>query len=106
MPRRSCAPVGHSFRYDPRALEEDVMTLKEQLDKLREASKTRIPPEPRTTMARSVEDLGASGITSRIVKVGQAARDVTLPNAGGRQVSLAELRARGPVVLSFYRGRW
>jgi hypothetical protein len=82
------------------------MTLQEQLDKLREASKTRIPAEARAIMERSVADLRASGIMSRIAKVGQPAPDFTLPNAGGRQVSLTELRARGPVVLSFYRGRW
>ena len=82
------------------------MMLQEQLDKLREASKARIPVEARAIMERGVEDLRASGIMSRITKVGQPAPDFTLPNAGGRQVSLAELRARDSVVLSFYRGRW
>ncbi len=82
------------------------MTLQGQLDKLREASKARIPPEARAVMERSVEDLRASGIMSRIAKVGRPAPDFTLPDDGGRQVSLGELRARGPVVLSFYRGRW
>jgi hypothetical protein len=86
--------------------EEDVVTLQEQLDKLREASKARIPAQARAIMERSVDDLRASGIMSRITKVGQPAPDFTLPNAAGREVSLAELRARGPVVLSFYRGRW
>jgi AhpC/TSA family len=87
-------------------VEEDVMTLQEQLDKLREASKARILAEARAIMERSVDDLRASGIMSRITKVGQPAPDFTLPNAAGREVRLAELRARGPVVLSFYRGRW
>jgi peroxiredoxin len=57
-------------------------------------------------MQRSVDDVRASGIMDRIVRVGQPAPDFTLPNAAGTPVSLAELRARGPVVLSFYRGRW
>jgi AhpC/TSA family len=82
------------------------MTLQEQLDKLREASKARIPAEARAIMERSVDDLRASGIMSRITKVGRPAPDFTLPNAAGHTVSLAELRARGPVVVSFYRGRW
>ena len=82
------------------------MTLQEQLDRLREASKARIPAEARAVMERSVEDLRTSGIMSRITKVGQPAPDFTLPNAAGDKTSLAELRARGPVVLSFYRGRW
>jgi hypothetical protein len=85
---------------------EDAMTLQDQLDRLREASKARIPAEARAIMQRSVADLRASGIMNRIVKVGQPAPDFTLPDAGGRQVSLADVRAGGPVVLSFYRGRW
>jgi len=82
------------------------MTLKEQLDRLREAAKARIPADARAIMERSVEDLRASGIMSRIAKLGQPAPDFTLPNATGKPVTLAELRASGPVVLSFYRGRW
>jgi len=82
------------------------MTLQEQLDRLREAARTRIPAEARAVMERSVADLRASGIMTRIVKVSQPAPDFTLPNSTGRQVGLADLQARGPVVLSFYRGRW
>jgi hypothetical protein len=82
------------------------MTLQEELDKLREAMQAIIPAEARAIMERSLDDLRASGIMIRITKVGQPAPDFTLPSAAGGQVSLAELRARGPVVLSFYRGRW
>ena len=82
------------------------MTLQETLDAIRNASKTRIPPEARAIMERSTEDLRASGIMERVVRVGQPAPDCTLPNAAGQPVALKELLARGPVVLSFYRGRW
>jgi peroxiredoxin len=43
---------------------------------------------------------------SRVARVGQPAPDFTLPGAAGQPVGLAALVARGPVVLSFYRGRW
>ncbi len=82
------------------------MALQDKLDAIREASKTRIPPEAQAIMRRSIDDLRASGIMNRVARVGQPAPDFTLPNAAGRAVSLTELRARGPVVLSFYRGRW
>ena len=82
------------------------MTLAEKLDAMREASKARVPPETRAIMQRSLDDLRASGIMSRVARVGQAAPDFTLPNAIAEPVSLAALLARGPVVLSFYRGRW
>jgi peroxiredoxin len=57
-------------------------------------------------MERSIADLRASGIMQRVVRVGQPAPDFTLPNTTGASVSSFDLRARGPVVLSFYRGRW
>jgi AhpC/TSA family len=82
------------------------MTLQEKLDAMRAASKTRVPPEAQAIMHRSIEDLRASGITNRVARVGHPAPDFALPNAAGQPVSLTGLLARGPVVLSFYRGRW
>jgi len=82
------------------------MALQERLDAIREASKARIPAEARAVMERSVDDLRRSGIMDLIAKVGDKAPDFTLPNATGQAVRLADLIARGPVVLSFYRGRW
>ena len=82
------------------------MMLQERLDAMREASKTRIPAEAREIMQRSIDELRASGIMERIARVGQKAPGFALPNATGQSVRLADLVARGPVVLSFYRGRW
>jgi hypothetical protein len=82
------------------------MSLKDQLDTIRAAAHTRIPAEARGIMERAIDDVRASGILERVVKVGQPAPDFTLPNTDGQLVSLATLVARGPVVLSFFRGRW
>ena len=82
------------------------MSLEEKLAAIREMAKTRMPPEVRAIMQKSTDDLRASGIMSRVAQVGATAPDFTLPNATGQPVGLAALRARGPVVLSFYRGRW
>jgi hypothetical protein len=82
------------------------MALQEQLDELRAKSKTRIPPEAQAVMQRSIDELRASGILSRVPKIADRAPDFTLPNAAGQPVSLAGLLAKGPVVVSFYRGRW
>ena len=38
--------------------------------------------------------------------VGAEAPDFALPNAMGREIRLSDLLARGPVVLTFYRGAW
>jgi len=83
-----------------------IAQIKETLDGMRAASRTRVPPETQAVMHRAVEDVRASGILERIVKTGQRAPDFTLPNTEGRAISLAALLAKGPVVLSFFRGRW
>ena len=82
------------------------MTLQEKLDTMREGSKSRVPPETRAIMQRSIDELRAGGIMTRVARVGQPAPDFALPNATGRTVGLRELLTRGPLVLSFYRGRW
>lgn len=82
------------------------MSLEDKLAAIRKMAETRLPPEARAIMHKATEDLRASGIMERIAKVGEVAPDFTLPNAAGEPVSLAGLRARGPAVVSFYRGRW
>ena len=57
-------------------------------------------------MHRATEDLRKSGILDRIVKVGARMPSFALTNHDGRQVSSQELLARGPLVLSFFRGSW
>lgn len=40
------------------------------------------------------------------ILVGQPAPDFSLPNVQGNEVKLADLCAKGPVVVTFYRGDW
>jgi hypothetical protein len=82
------------------------MSLKDQLDAIKAAAAKRIPGEARAVMERAIDDARAAGILERVARVGQPAPDFALPNTDGKPVSLATLVARGPVVLSFFRGRW
>ena len=82
------------------------MSLKEELEKLGEDSSEIIPQETLNVMAADTERLRKSGIVDRSLKAGDKAPSFALPNAKGRQVSLSELLAKGPVVMSFYRGGW
>ncbi len=50
--------------------------------------------------------LQREGFLSGILGTGAAFPDFILPSAEGRLVSLADALARGPVVLSFFRGEW
>ena len=82
------------------------MTLKEQLDDLREKARGRIPAEARAVMERAVGDLRRSTVADHALKVGHKAPDFTLPTDDGRMVRLKDELTHGPVVLSFFRGRW
>jgi peroxiredoxin len=55
---------------------------------------------------RAAAALQASGIEDRVLREGDTAPDFELPDAVGRLVRLTDLRARGPVIISFYRGQW
>ncbi len=63
-------------------------------------------PQASATLHGFIEDLRASDIMSRVKKVGDEAPAFSLRAADGSDVSLDSLVARGPVILSFYRGRW
>ena len=58
------------------------------------------------TMSRATAELITSGQAQRARKAGDAAPDFTLNDPDGKPVSSRELLARGPLVLSFYRGVW
>ena len=82
------------------------MSLKNKLDKLKESFKTKAPTDAQEIMHRATEDLKSSGIMDHVVKVGDKAPDFTLKNTEGHNVSLSSFLADGPVVLTFYRGKW
>ena len=82
------------------------MSLKEKLEAQRAASASRIPPNLRVIMEKATTDLRASGILQKIAAVGQKAPAFSAPNHDGGVVSSKDLLARGPVLLSFFRGAW
>ena len=82
------------------------MSLKADIDNLIAQSSERIPPEIRSLMTTDTERLKQSGIENNSLKAGDNAPSFTLPNAKGEQVSSSNLLAKGPLVLSFYRGGW
>jgi hypothetical protein len=82
------------------------MSLADKLAATRAASAGRIPPEKQAIMHRATDDLRRSGALDRIVKVAAAAPSFDLAHHDGQRVSSAERLARGPMVLSFFRGSW
>ncbi len=87
------------------------MSLQAKLDAFKadfEAGKPpyNVPPSVIETMHRATAELIASGAAERALKVGDKAPDFTLSDPNGVPVSSADLLARGPLVVSFYRGVW
>jgi len=82
------------------------MALEDTLRGIREASAKRIPPDRAAIMHRATEELRASGIMERVIKVDDTLPSFELPNAYGQQVRSADLMAKGPLVLTFFRGAW
>jgi hypothetical protein len=89
-----------------------MATLKSQLDAIRRGAEGdgtkpgRIPSDALAIMHRVTVDQRASGFQSRMPAVGQPAPSFELPDQDGAIVSSGALLARGPLVVSFFRGGW
>ena len=87
------------------------MTLQAKLDAFKadfEAGKPpyNVPHSVIETMHRATAELVASGAAARALKAGDRAPAFTLRDPDGQATSSADLLARGPLVVSFYRGVW
>jgi peroxiredoxin len=83
------------------------MSLQDKLDAFKADFEGRkAPANVVEIMHKATADLIASGQADRALKTGGRAPKFTLPDTHGRLVSSADLLARGPLVLTFYRGIW
>jgi len=64
------------------------------------------PPEIHPIMERATAELAASGQAGRALKAGDRAPVFTLNDPEGKSVSSTDLLAKGPLIISFYRGVW
>lgn len=83
-----------------------TFTLQSQLADFKAGFKTRATPERVATMEAATAQLRSSGIEQAALSVGQRAPQISLPNARGKQVDLAKLWQRSPLIVVFYRGLW
>jgi len=82
------------------------MSLSQDLANLAAQMADQLPQEVQTQMAAAAAELANSGLTDNSLTQGDRIPEFTLPNATGGQVTISELLASGPVVISFYRGGW
>jgi peroxiredoxin len=90
---------------------ETIMSLQDRLDAFKADFKAGkapyfAPPEIHPVMERGTADLIASGQAERALKAGDKAPAFTLNDPDRQPVSSTELLAKGPLVISFYRGVW
>lgn len=81
------------------ALKEDLAALKARLESGR-------PADALAMMHRAVDELRTSGAERLVLRVGDRAPRFSLPDATEALVDSERLLEQGPLVVTFYRGRW
>jgi len=83
------------------------MSLQERLDAYKADFEGRQAPHPVVEVIhRATAALIASGQADRALQAGARAPDFALPEGTGHIIRTADLLARGPLVITFYRGVW
>lgn len=78
-----------------------MTTLQSQMDQIT----ATIPADIGVRIQSGLDEVTGSGVAPGLA-VGDVAPNFTLNDATGNQVVLADLLAKGPVVVTFYRGEW
>ncbi len=83
------------------------MSLQARLDQITQSTRKLVQPERLALSEKLLEDLLHTGIEDRVLPVGSQAPAFDLPDAvTGQRVRSADLLALGPLIVSFFRGRW
>jgi peroxiredoxin len=80
--------------------------VRKALKELVEKSSKSTPKETQRIYAEGIEEVRKSGVLDTALKLGDKAPDFALPDASGKLVKLSDLTAKGPVVVTWYRGGW
>ena len=81
-------------------------TLSEQLAEYRASWRARVPADRQALMDQHIAHLAATGIDRSAKQVGDRAPAIRLRDQHGEDFDIADLLAKGPVVVTFYRGGW
>lgn len=82
------------------------MSLANQLDAIRSGAEKNMPDPTLELMHRATKELQESDILKGVIKPGIALPAFELPNQNDTMVSSADLLAKGPMILTVYRGLW
>lgn len=87
------------------------MTLRQKMDDYKAQFESGGPPRnaPKAVVEifhRATAELRQSALVERALKTGDRAPAFTLNNQDRNSISSAELLAKGPLVITFFRGHW
>jgi hypothetical protein len=82
------------------------MNLRERLAAMRAEREAKRNPDWVRIMHQATDSLRDSGIAARVLPSGSRAPEFSLRNAQGEERRSRDWLARGPLVLTFYRGVW
>lgn len=80
--------------------------LQDQLDEIMARTRELVQPERLAASEQLIADLFASGSEEKILPVGALAPAFELAESTGHIARSEDLLALGPLVISFFRGRW
>ena len=84
-----------------------MQALQDKLDQITSNTRRLVQPERLAVSEQATADLFATGIEDRILPAGAVAPSFSLNDAAtGKIVRSSDLLALGPLVVSFFRGRW
>ncbi len=81
-------------------------TLSNQLAEFRANWHARVPQDRQAVMEQHIAHLASSGIERSAKQVGDPAPAIQLRDQHGADFDVASLLAKGPVIVTFYRGGW
>ena len=82
------------------------MNLAIELQAVTDSVRKQAPTEVFSAMEAATAKLAATGLADKALKRGNRMPDFELPDATGKVVRSANLRAQGMLLISFYRGHW
>ena len=83
-----------------------IKSLKAQIDAYNVQKEAKLPADVLALMNTTNEELIAQHVRDNALQVGQKVANFSLANHCGDTVALTDLLAKGPVIISFYRGGW
>jgi peroxiredoxin len=82
------------------------MNFQQRLQSIQDKIEGSLPADYLKVMHRATDDLRASGIQEQVLKAGQTMPAFELRNQDETLVDSQQLLAKGPLVITFYRGIW